>query len=151
MPETPNKRTAKDLFCNYEVTEATFTIVLPKGDVVVARCVRSGSEVIAIEKKARTLQRICKDRARAHEAVRPFLPQSDEVVRFCVYCEALLVDPKLTFKDAMEMAATCGALIPMIGVELTSKTGQFAAAAEMDEVEEEKKDSNGMDTGESSS
>jgi hypothetical protein len=134
--------TTADLLAAYGVQEdeeTTFEITLPKGEKLKAKALTDASQIMNIEAFARQMQKLCK--MGGTQELAPFLPASPEIIRFCVYAEACLIEPnKMTFAEALKLAKHCGFLMVQIGNELTIKVKNLLTEAELAKIEDAKND-----------
>lgn len=95
------------------ITETRMEVLIGNA-CVYARILADATEVMALEKRAKQLQRIAAERP--SPAWQPFLPAAPDVIRLAVFAEAVMIDPPMTFLEGLEMAKTCGLLLAqMVG------------------------------------
>jgi hypothetical protein len=138
-----------EILSKYELPEGDeITFEIPTGDVLRARPLRDASEILALEKRANQLHRVCT--TRPHPEWKPYLPVDHQIVRLSVFCEACMIDPPMPFLECLKIAKTHGFVLLLIGTALLSKLGIVVGETEVEEIEAEKKDFERTTTGEPS-
>lgn len=123
----------------YRVKEEVYTITLPGGEVLKAKTLPDSSAWTKLKDYARLQVRICQKGPMPDWT--PFLPASPEVIASAVICEALLVEPKMTFVEGLRMGKECGMLLTAIADEIGRHAVAQAETLEAQEVTDRKNDS----------
>ena len=124
---------------SYRANDEIITISLPKGQELKVRALTSATELETLEKRVQSYIKKCNDPL-SPEQWKPFLPASDMVIRQCVYCAELIIEPQFTVLGALRLAKTCGNLIPMIGNQLIERIVGNVMAEEEAAIDDLKND-----------
>lgn len=130
--------TFEELRTKYAQAEQDFDIPLSGGEVLKARTLTDATAMVALEKHAGVLHAMLSEAPTAEYA--PYRGTAFEIVLLAVMMEALLVEPKVTVLDALDMAKHCGLLFTEISTALDRRAAGHAAKAAADAIEQEKKD-----------
>lgn len=140
MSEETVPSTLDELMAAYGGKESdTFTFALDDGRLFCARTIHDSSAIMEIEKKVKHVQKVI-EKKRVPSEWLPFLPIDAGVLRMCVYCEELLLEPKLSLLDALKLAKQCGMLIPTLGAHLLEGMAGIVTEAEVEEIDDLKND-----------
>lgn len=130
--------TIEELKAKYKPTETEYTFTIEGGESFTAKRVSNASDKVRLMKRIDEHQKVVKSSPAPQW--KPFLPAEPEVIKLCVAMEALLIEPPMTFLDALEIAATCEDLIFDIGRPLLDAAEREATANEVEKIEAEKND-----------
>lgn len=98
----PVATTLEDLLAEYAPSAKTFTVTI-NGRAFTGNVVADSSEMLAIEKHAAKVQKVAAGKG-APAAWKPYLPAAPEIIRQCVYLEAVLTNPALSFVEWLTLA-----------------------------------------------
>jgi hypothetical protein len=127
----------------------TTEIELSDGTKLACKRVKSAAEVQKIERHVQVMVEFCGTGGPRDAQGKPtdwalYIPQMNtdegkEIVRWAVYCDALLVEPsKMPFGRALKIGATCGVLLMEIGLRLLALVNNTTLEATIQAIETKK-------------
>jgi len=136
-----DKQTSVDqLIDKYRVTEESFNVTLPKGDVLKFKSLADYEEIMRIN-------RVARDYARAHvsgrisPADKPFATKDEDIALCASLISQTSIDPKLTTTDLLRMKATWGTLFQQLVIDVVNRMQQISGVQEIEKMNELGEDS----------
>lgn len=148
---------AQSLIAKYAVKQATFPIELmsvdetgkPSIDTLTVRQVKSTEEMRDIKVKGLQFARMLQNTPPA--AFTPFLPVTEATAEMVICVSELVIEPKVSQLDALQMAQEAGQLLAHIFGQIMARNTQAAGIADTEAIEEAKKLLAEMSSGEATS
>lgn len=133
---------AEEFLAGLEGEEPDPTVIMPlmrgkeeRGKIEVRR-VPDAQSILAIESRVKQLAEVCA--STPHPDWKPFLPVTEDVLRYAVYIERCLVRPTFTFLDCLKMARRKGLEFLDLGIAVQAAAHLTALAAETKAINAEK-------------
>jgi hypothetical protein len=120
--------------CAVDPAEFSFRV---GGHECKARPITDGEQLYELETRAKLMHEAA-SAGRGGADMQPWLPVTLQTMRMAVYCEALLIEPRLSVGQALALQKRCGLTLMQIGAELMGRSGVGVEDTEEAAIEDEK-------------
>lgn len=128
--------TAEEIIAQNEISDETLTFDV-RGVTYTARVPADATSLMALEAEVGRWYDVMRKEAQYAR----WMPVTRDIVRLALYCERLIVSPRIALTTALRMAKTCRMLLPEIGFALMSAINGTATAREEEAIDHEGEDS----------